>query len=35
VTAVNALLGLAGAMAAFRTLRPLAAMRGALAAARA
>ena len=28
VTAVNALLGLAGAMAAFRTLRPLAAMRG-------
>jgi uncharacterized membrane protein YbhN (UPF0104 family) len=35
VTAVNALLGLAGAMAAFRTLRPLAAFRGALAAARA
>jgi uncharacterized membrane protein YbhN (UPF0104 family) len=35
VTVVNALLGLAGAMAAFRTLRPLAAMRGALAAARA
>ena len=35
VTAVNALLGLAGAMAAFRTLRPLSAMRGALAAARA
>ena len=34
VTAVNALLGLAGAMAAFRTLRPLTAMRGALAAAR-
>ena len=35
VTLVNALLGLAGAMAAFRTLRPLAAARGALAAARA
>lgn len=35
VTLVNALLGLAGAMAAFRTLRPLSAARGALAAARA
>jgi uncharacterized membrane protein YbhN (UPF0104 family) len=35
VTLVNAMLGLAGAMAAFRTLRPLAAARGALAAARA
>ena len=35
VTAVNALLGLAAAMAVFRTVRPLAAMRGALAAARA
>ena len=35
VTLVNALLGLAGAMAAFRTLRPFAAARGALAAARA
>ena len=35
VTAVNALLGLAAAMAAFRTVRPLTAVRGALAAARA
>ena len=35
VTAVNALLGLAAAMAVFRTVRPLAAARGALAAARA
>ena len=35
VTAVNALLGLAAAMAVFRTLRPVAAMRGALAGARA
>ena len=35
VTAVNALLGLAAAMAVFRTVRPLAAVRGALAAARA
>ena len=35
ITAVNALLGLAAAMAVFRTVRPLAAVRGALAAARA
>jgi uncharacterized membrane protein YbhN (UPF0104 family) len=35
ITLVNALLGLAGAMAAFRTLRPLAAVRAARAAARA
>jgi uncharacterized membrane protein YbhN (UPF0104 family) len=35
VTLVNAMLGLAGAMAAFRTLRPFAAARGAFAAARA
>jgi uncharacterized membrane protein YbhN (UPF0104 family) len=35
ITAVNALLGLAGAMAAFRTLRPLAAVRAARVAARA